>query len=215
MAWFGDGDGIYRCVLQAVHDVSGDTQVNTLHYRFHDVVGAAANDAQTLADTLRDAVFLPFAALYSDDWTINPVVVIQERDPLDPTAPRSEWTSGAASFGDLVGTEDMPRACCAIATLRTNRIGRRSTGRLFLGGSTGEGEQANGVWQGSALTRWQALLDAIPRSPDLASGPSTSEAHWVVYSRTNRAAAVANYAADITAPQLRTAVHWLRSRATG
>lgn len=215
MAWFAGGDGIYRVSLVARHDISGDTQVNTLHYRLHDVTGAVANDPQSLADAIEDALFLPFAALYSDDWTIQTPVVIQEKDPLDPTAPRSEWTSGAVSFGDLVGTEDLPRACCAVATLKTDAIGRRSTGRLFLGGSTGEGEQANGVWQSSALTRWQTFLDAIPRTPDIAEGPSTSEAHWCVYSRTNRAAAVANYAFDITSVILRTPVHWLRSRATG
>lgn len=214
--WFDGGNGIYRAVLQATHDVSGDTQVNTLHYQSRDAtLDADDNDPQSLADALEAALFLDFAALYSDDWTIHPIVVVQERDPLAPDAPRSAYSAGSASFGDLVGTEDLPRACCAVATLRSDAIGRRSTGRLFLGGSTGEGEQANGVWQSSALTRWQALLDDIPREPDVAPAGSDARMSWCVYSRTARAAAAPNYAFDIVSTQLRSPVHWLRSRATG
>lgn len=216
MAWFGGGDGIYRAVFKATHDVSGDTQVNTLHYRFHNAgLGNPDNDPQSLADALEAALFLDFAALYIDDWTISPVVVIQEKDPLNPTEPRGEWTSGTASFGDMVASADLPRACTSVTTLRSNAIGRRSTGRLFLGGSTSESEQSEGQWQASALTRWQAFLDDIPREPDVATGASESECHWVVYSPTNRAQSVTQYAFDIQSVQLRTAVHWLRSRATG
>ena len=211
--WFEGGDGIYRVVMSATHDVSGDTQVNVFHYRFHhEGVGDDTNDPQSLADAFADDVFLPFAALYTDDWTIEKPVVTQERDPLAPDAPRSEWTAGAVSFGDGGGSEDLPRALCAIATLKTDAIGRRSTGRKFLGGSRNEGEQASGMWQASAMLLWQNYMDAIPRQPDISEPLSDDFAHWVVYSRTNRASNVETYAFDISSVVVHPQVHWLRSR---
>lgn len=212
--WFEGGDGIYRVVLQATHDVSGDTQVNTLHYRSHNVgLGPGDNDPQSLADAIEDALFLKFAAFYSDDWTVQTPVVVQEKDPQNPFEPRGEWTSGAVSFGDGGGAEDLPRAMCAIATLKSNAIGRRSTGRLFLGGSRNEGEQASGMWQASVLFIWQTFLDAIPRQPDVSPVGSESTMNWCVYSRTARAQNAGNYAFDIQNVILKPQVHWLRSRA--
>lgn len=211
--WFEDDDGIYRVVMSAVHEASGDTQVNVFHYRFHhEGIGPDSNDPQSLADAIADDLFLPFAALYTDDWVIQKPVVVMERDPLAPDAPRSEWTAGAVSFGDGGGSEDLPRALCAIATLRTDAIGRRSTGRKFLGGSRNEGEQANGLWQASALTMFQAYMDAVPRQPDISAPLSEDTATWCVYSRTARASNADNYAFDITDVQVRPQVHWLRSR---
>lgn len=79
-------------------------------------------------------------------------------------------------------------------------------------GSLVEGDQAGGTFNVFPLTMWQAVLDAIPRTPDLATGVSTSVAHWCVYSRTQRAANADPYAPAVTGATLRSRVHFLRSR---
>jgi hypothetical protein len=107
----------------------------------------------------------------------------------------------------------MPRACVAIATLKTNAIGRRHTGRMFLGGTTHESDQNGGLWVGTGIvSAWATLLGAIPRQPDISGAGSASTANWCVYSRTSRAAHLDPYASHVNAVIQRSAVKWLRSR---
>lgn len=204
---------LVRVVLQAVGPNQAQ-QVNVLHYDLQDSsLAEPANDPQQLADTFRDAVVPPFRALYRPEWTIQPVIVEQEKDPQNPTAARQAWTSGTAVTGTRATTGDfMPQAVCGVATLKTDTIGRRHTGRIFLGGSIVEGDQAAGTWDNALLTLWRAFLDAIPKQPDIATGTSDASANWCVYSRTNRAADIDPYASHIASYILRTNVHWLRSR---
>lgn len=205
---------LVRVVLKATHDGDGDTQVNVLHYDLQaGTLTNPDNDPQQLADTFRDDVLPAFAALYDNVWTIDPVVVEEEKDPQNPTGARASWTSGTPADGTRAGGEDMPRAVCAVATLRTARIGRRFTGRMFLGGIHNNSTDINGNQFGTAqLALYQALLDVIPHQPDIAGGVSDATANWCVYSRTQRAANLDPYAEHITGTQLRTAIHWLRSR---
>jgi len=190
--------------------------VTTLHYDLQDVgVSADANDPQSLADTFRDDVLDHYALMFTSFYTIQPVTVIMEKDPLNPTQTRDGWISGADRPGiRTVGTEGLPVQMCAVASLKTGHIGRRARGRSFLGGSLVEGDQDNGVWQSGILGIWQAFLDSIPRQPDIAAPLSLSRANWCVYSRTQRAANLDPYAPAIEAVSLGTAVHWLRSRGT-
>jgi hypothetical protein len=207
---------LLRVVLQA--QVGADSQVMVLHYDLQNATAGNDNDPQQLADDFRDDVVPAFAALYNSAWTIPPVLIEDEKDPLNPTDPRSSWSSGTTGAGTKTGTatEQLPRACCAVATLKTDNIGRRHTGRIFLGGTTLEGDQNAGNWTGSGIVSlWDALLAAIPREPDIAAGVSDATAKWCVYSRTQRAANLDPYASAINAVVRRGPVHWLRSREGG
>lgn len=205
---------LVRCSLSAQHS-NGATQVNTLHYDLIDVGVTLGdeNDPQSLADTLWDDLHVPYAALFDSGWSIQPIVVVQEKDPQNPALPRSEWVSGTPTPGTYTTPGDtLPDACTSVAKLSTANIGRRHTGRMFLGGSLREADQNGGVFNSTALARFQAVLDAIPRQPDIAPPLSTAEAHWCVYSRTQRAVDADPYASWITSVTLRSQVRWLRSR---
>lgn len=205
---------LVRVVLSA-DNLQGSKDVTVLHYDLIDssIPGEPANDPQSLADTFRDDVLPAYGACFSSAWSIQPVQVVQERDPLHPTDPRAEWASGVAFSGTRsVSSDLMPPEVCGLATLRTAFIGRRARGRIFLAGTLVEGDQAGGTFNVFPLTMWQAFLDAIPREPDLATGASTSVAHWCVYSRTQRAANADPYAPAVTAAELKSRVHFLRSR---
>ena len=215
---FADGF-LARVTLEAVHSATGNRIVNTLHYDDHDATlpwPEKSGTMQTLADRLRDALMTPYRACFENTYVIQPIVVTDEKDPLNPDAPRDQVSSGTAAVGTLATVPNrLPIQCCAVASLRTDHIGRSFRGRSFLPPGWSEGDQDNGVWAtGSAyLIRAQAFLDAIPVEPDLVFGASDTVCHWTVYSRTRRARGLDPYATDVTSKSLETAVHWLRSRA--
>ena len=209
---FTDGR-LVRVSLEAVHN-SGDTQVNTFHYDLvdNDVTGIA-NDPQALADRFRDDVIPHFKSIYDNNWTIQPVVVSDEKDPQNPGGPRQQWVSGSPIAGSYFSSGDLlPRACCTIAHVKSDHIGRRATGRLFVGGSPTEAAQAAGSWVGEWLGTIQPYIDNIPRAPDIAEGDVTSHAFWCVYSRTNRSQDVSPYSFGVVSAAYASKVHWLRSR---
>jgi len=206
---------LVRVVVRAVENATGDQQVNTFHYDLIDsnIFGEAANDPQALADFYRDNVLASFKAMYTASWTVQPVLVAQEKDPQNPLAARSEWVSGTAAAGTKSAPTDLlPKACCGVAALTTDHIGKRYRGRTFLGGSIGEIDQSAGVWQSGATTLWNTYMAAIPRTPDVATGNSQSTCKWVIYSRTQRAADLDPYASPVIAVVVRSKVRWLRSR---
>lgn len=200
-------------VTMKAEQSGGFLQVNTFHYDLDDSGGQGANDPQALADFFRDTVVPKYQALYNTSWTIAPVLVAQEKDPQNANAARKEWVSGAPVSGTkTAGSEPLALALCAVATLKTEHIGRRHTGRLFLGGSLHEDEIFGNAWQTNATVLWQNLLNVIPQQPDLVSGASAAVANWVVYSRTNRGEDIDPYASRVITPVLHSKVHWLRSR---
>lgn len=206
---------LVRVVISASFGGGADKHVNVLHYDLEDsaVPGNAPNDPQQLADDFRDDVVPLVQLLFDSGWTIFPVVVQEELDPLNPTDPRSEWVSGSPVAGTRTGVGDiLPTAACPVATYQTAHIGRRFRGRGFLLGPIAEGDQNAGTIGSSQLVKWQNFLDAIPRQPDLATGVSGSVANWSVYSRTQRAANLDPYASPVTSAILHNSVHWLRSR---
>ena len=206
---------LVRVVVRAVENATSDQQVNTFHYDLVDsaIPAEAPNSPQSLADYFRDNVMGPFKAMYISSWTIQPIIVAQELDPQNPSAARSEWTSGTAAAGTRSAQTDyLPRAACGVASLTTDHIGKRYRGRCFLGGSTSEADQSGGVWQSGITTLWNTYMAAIPKQPDVATGVSTSVANWVVYSRTNRAADIDPYASSVQSFAIRTQFRWLRSR---
>lgn len=202
---------LVRVTLRATSGLN--EQVNTLHYDLIDTLVGGDNDPQSLADRFRDDVITPWKALFSDNWTIEPVVVQQELDPQNPLEARQSWTSGTVGAGSksLVG-DALPPAVCDVATLRTVYIGRRFRGRLFLGGDLTEDDWTGTFWSTSQLNRFNNFLNAIPLEPDIAPAGSNSEAHWCVYSRTQRAANADPYAAWVTDSSMSARMHWLRSR---
>lgn len=203
-----------RLVRVTLRATSGlNEQINTLHYDLQDSALNADNDPQTLADVFRDDVIDPWRALFSDNWTIEPVVVQEELDPLNPNEARQSWTSGTVQGGSKARVGDpFPAAVCDVATLRTQYIGRRFRGRLFLGGDLTEDDWTGTFWSTAQLNRFNNFLNAIPVQPDLATGTSDSVAHWCVYSRTQRAANADPYAAAVTDTSMSARMHWLRSR---
>lgn len=203
---------LVRVALVATH--GSRQEVNTLHYDLQDATLEAANDPQSLANRIRDDVIPKFRALYRPDWSIQPVVVTQEKDPQNPLAVRGEWNAGTVLPGTLGGSADLlPSACCVVAKLSSDHIGRRYNGRMFIGGSFNEGDQVGNNWYAGVFVLYGAFLDSIPKTPDIAEGASSSTAKWVVYSRTQRAADADPYASPITSYTIRPAVHWLRRRA--
>lgn len=202
---------LVRVVLRAT--VADDQMVTTLHYDLDDNNDLQPNDPQSLADTFRDDVVPTFKALFNSAWSIQPVIVQEEFDPLNPTRPRSGWVSGAAVAGTRVdAAEQLPRAACQVTSLLTGLIGRRFRGRIFVPGSYYEDDQAGGVFNAALLTKVAAFTNSIPRQPDIAGPGSDSVANWCVYSRTQRAANLDPYAAHVATTVARAGVYWLRSR---
>lgn len=201
------------CVVR-IRITAGDQEhVNTYHYDLDDTLGPDDNDPQSLADTFRDDVVPHYKPLYDASWTIQPVVVYQEKDPQNPTAPRSEWISGTTQAGTGTGTGDfLPQGVCTVVKLTTDHIGRRFRGRTFIGGNPHEGVQTNGTWTAEWLEAVDILMDAIPRQPDISPPGSDSTARWSVYSRTQRAADLDPYLSRVTAAVIGNRVRWLRSR---
>lgn len=208
---------LVRVVLEAT--AGGDSQVNVLHY---DLQGGEVpfsgngNNPQALADRFRDDVIPLWKTLYTSAWTIQPVVVEDEKDPQNPTAPRQSWVSGTAIPGTGTSAGDLlPPQCAVLVKLITDHIGRRNTGRIWLGGSVEEADQANGVWGSGYLTGIATIMDSIPLEPDIQEGTGIGDAtaNWCVYSRTARAADQDPYASHVTAYVVRSLVHTLRSRA--
>lgn len=188
--------------------------VNTFHYDLVDANVDIPNNPQTLADTFRADVLPHFGILFTSDFQIGPVVVTEEKDPLDPTAPRGQWTSGAPFAGTRTITGDfLPFGCVVVSINRTASIGRRYTGRTFVGGGFAEIDQAGSVWGQSIIDLCNQFMNAIPRQPDLAEGPSTSTANFCVYSRTQRLQQRNPYASHVISTSCGNRVHFLRSRA--
>lgn len=193
----------------------GDAQmVNTFHYDLDDGNLTVPNDPQSLADRFRDDVRPQVATFIRPSWTLDPVVVTQEKDPLNPLAPRSSWTSGAAMAGTSGDSSELlPSFVSPVVALRSDHIGRRFNGRLWLMGHFGETSQNGGTWVASILTALNTVMASIPHTPDIAPGASDATAKWCVYSRTQRAANLNPYASAIQTYAVRSLVHSLRRRA--
>jgi len=204
---------LVRVSLQA--QKGSDVQVNTFHYDLITEALGTANDVQTLVDLFRDNVRPGFAARYSSAWTILPVIAVDELDPQDEHAPRGSWTSGSAIPGtkSVIAADLHPSFTCMVVTLRSDHIGRRFTGRMFLGGDWMETDINGDTWNATPLTAAATWLATIPHQPDLVTGVSGSTANWCVYSRTQRKESRDPYASAIQSATARTFVHSLRSRA--
>jgi hypothetical protein len=205
---------VLRVAVKAVHKASSDAQVNTVHY--DNVQGPAGDpNGQDLADHIRDVVLPPLRALYASTWSIEPVIVMEEQDPLDPLAAREEWVSGVPTDGTRVTAgELLPRATCVVARMKTNHIGRRHTGRMFIGSSFDESDQADGQWL-TGTGHWTSILAYInswPLSRTSGSGDFQAVSNMAVYSRTQRGDNLPDYVSHVVSFDPRTQVHWLRSR---
>lgn len=204
---------IARVVLRATN--GANEIVSTLHY---DLTGNALDDApslQNLADRIRDALVPAWKACIIPSWTVQPVEVIDEKDPLHPDALRSAVASGTAAAGTRLAPpsgEVLPIEACGMLTLRTDHIGRSFRGRMFLPPVWSDASIDNGVLAGSQFTNYGAVRTAIPLAPDVVTGPSTATAHLCIYSRTRRARSASDYAAHVSSITLDNTVRWLRSR---
>jgi hypothetical protein len=207
-----ENGSVLRVTLRALN--GAEEQVNTYHYDIEDPSWDANNvDPQALADRFRDDVVPAFKALYSDSWFVQPVIVTEEKDPQNPTATRRQWNSGSPVAGTYSpGADLLPHQMCVVVTNKSDHIGRRYTGRNFYGGALTETQQNNGVWGSGWTDLVQAVVDAIPKQPDLDVGYGWGSARYSVYSRTQRAANADPYLSEITSSLVRSSVHWLRRR---
>lgn len=204
---------LVRVVLRATK--GSDQQVTTFHYNLDDNNDVQPNDPQSLADTFRDDVRPGWANFFRSSWSVQPVEVVEEIDPLNPTAARTAWSSGAAIAGTKTDSEqDLPSFTCGLVTLRTGHLGRRFRGRIFIPGQWTEGSQNAGVWETGTYNGITTWVNTIPFQPDIAGPGSGAVAHWCVYSRTQRAADLDPYASSVTSATLRNELHSLRSRAS-
>lgn len=212
MAW--ENGTVFRAAVKALHKASNDAQVNTVHY---DVVTGPADEpnGQLFADHLRDTVLPAMRSLYTSAWAIEPAVVMEEKDPQNPNAAREEWVSGLGADGTrITAGELLPRATCVVATMKTNHIGRRHTGRMFIGSSFDESDQSDGVWL-TGTGHWDALtvyVNSWPTSLTLGSGDFQSVLRMGIFSRTQRADGLPDYISPVVSFERKTKVHWLRSR---
>lgn len=204
---------LLRVTLRA--SVGVQEVVNTFHYDLNDHFASPGSDPQTLADLFRDNVRPQWATLFRPAWTLDPVVIVDEKDPLNPLAARSAWSSGAPIAGTGAGTGDLlPSFISPVVKLITSRIGRRFTGRTWLGCAAEEAWQANGLWTAGMMTAFTTVMNSIPKQPDLVTGVSAAEANWCVYSRTQRAANLDPYASAVQSFVVRPQLHALRKRAS-
>lgn len=201
-----------RVVLRATN--GGNQIVNTLHY---DLAGKGLSPGpglQALANRFRDDVMTPWKACITPDWTIQPVEVIDEKDPLNPLDVRDQAVAGTAGPGTRLAppsSEVIPIQLCAMATVHTAHIGRSFRGRIFLPPLWSDAQIDAGVVAGAQLGNYNAFIAAIPIAPDLSTWTDTT-ANLCVYSRTRRAANAGSYAEHATSITLDTTVRWLRSR---
>jgi hypothetical protein len=195
-----------------------DEVVNTLHYDNDDSSTVFSTSMQELADRLRDDLMDGYRFFFPTDWTIEPVVVTQEKDPQDPDAAREQVTAGpgGAGTGTWTATGDqLPIEMCAMGSERTAKIGRSFRGRIFLPPGWVEGQLTTpGVWLDGAtyFEHCEDWLGSIPLEPDLVTGPSGARCRLCVYSRTRRARDQDPYAEAVTSITLANTVRWLRSR---
>lgn len=204
---------LVRVTLRATSGAS--EQVNTFHYDLDDGNLTVPNDPQTLADRFRDDVRPQLATLFRPSWTLDPVVVVEEKDPLFPLKPRQAWSSGAPIAGTGAGSAELlPSFVSPVVALLTAHIGRRFRGRTWLSGNPDEGWQTSGTWTAAIMTAFNAVMGSIPLEPDIAPSASDATAKWCVYSRTQRAQNLDPYASAVTSFVVRPVVHSLRRRAS-
>src|SRR6476469_3411151 len=204
---------LVRVTLRASDGVH--EQVNTFHYDLDDGDLTVPNDPQSLADRFRDDVRPQIATLLRSNWTMDPVQVVEEKDPLNPLRPRGSWNSGAPIVGTGTGVADLlPSFISPVVALKSEHIGRRFNGRLWLMCAADEGWQNAGAWSTSIMTALNTICNAIPKQPDIAPSAGDATAKWCVYSRTQRAANLDPYASAITATLVRPVLHSLRRRAS-
>lgn len=204
---------VVAVVLTALKTGTQNTQVTRFVYDLDDSLIDIDNDPQLLADAFSTSVMGPYKALFSNAWGCGSPVVEEVIDPLNKERPRASWLGTGGGVGTLVTATDLlPQAVCGLAALKTGFRGRRFNGRIFIPGVYSEGDQAAGVFGGGTVARMQAFLDAIPRTPDITSGPSAATAKWSVFSRTQRGSNLDPYLMPVSQAIATARVRWLRSR---
>jgi hypothetical protein len=208
-----ENGSLARVVLRA--ELASNSITTVLHYDLQHALLEPAPSLQALADRIRDDVIPAWRACIIPDWTIQPVEVIDELDPLHPDANRTSVTSGSPQAGLRLAApsaEIVPIEMCGMATLHTGRIGRSFRGRIFMPPLWSDNSMSDGVLSGAQFVNYQGLVASIPLEPDIVTGGGTGTANLCVYSRTRRALNHDPYAQHVTSISLANTVRWLRSR---
>jgi len=210
---------VWRCSYNSTHS-SGVQYVNTFHVVVRDdPVSLLSPTADAVRDALHSALTTKYRNCLPSDVTVNKLVVREELTPGSTAVPaESSQTIGLAGTLALSG-DRLPIPLCALITLYTNAAVRSGHGRMFL---PNPGQAANlqttslwdtgTTWYGTNVPAFTAELKAH-HSVSVVGNPDSTAA-LVVYSRTRRARADADWYFDVTSIVQRTAPHWLRSRMT-
>lgn len=210
---------VWRCAYNTDHS-SGVRVVNTFHVVARRDFGSIADaSAASVRDALHAALTTKYKALFITDYTLQSLVVREELAPGDTSVP-DEASQTIGSVGTLGGSGDkFPVPVCLLVTLYTNAAIRSGHGRLFLPNpGYASALDASGLWDTGGVwwpTTTTAFLDelkTVHSADDGASG--TNSLSLVVYSRTRRARAAAEYYFDVQSYTKRRQPHWLRSRMT-
>jgi len=206
-----ENGNVYRVVFRASR--AGRDEVNIFHYDGDNHGDPQVNSGQSLANAVANEALSWFAGLYNANWAIAPVVVTDELDPQNPHKARSQWQAGSISEGiKPTAPNRLASAACVVATLKTAHIGRRYTGRAFVGGDAGEANVAANLWDPAWIDAVHTFIDAMPRVPDVAGPASLATCTWSVYSKTQRAQHLDPYLSPVQTILMRNEVHWLRRR---
>jgi len=207
-----ENGNVYAVVFRAT---KGDRdEVNVFHYDGNNHGDPQVNSGQSLADVVANDALSWFRGLYDNNWLCHPVLVTEVQDPQNPNAPRQQWIGGVDSAG-LTTPSATPLASAAFVcvTVKTAHIGRRYTGRKFVGGAHSEASVNGNHWETAQTSAVGSYVDALPREPDVAGPASLATCTLSVYSKTQRTANQDPYLSPVVAMVVRPEVHWLRRRA--
>lgn len=207
-----ENGNVYTVVFKATKN--GRDEVNVFHYDGDNNDDPQTNNGQSLADAVANDSLSWFKGLYDTSWAIGPVIVTETQDPQNPTAPRSQWQAGGQGNG-LTTPSATPAASGAFVcvTVKTKHIGRRYTGRKFVGGSATEADINGNKWETPHIGAVATFVDSLPKQPDVAGPGSLATCKLSVYSRSQRAQMRDPYLSEVVSNLPHDEIHWLRRRA--
>jgi hypothetical protein len=209
--------------VQFRYTVTSDPCRNTFHVvadeaiwgdvEFIDLPALAESFANEFADPWRDMIES------TTPGTFDEVVVSQVPDPRVAGDPYSDGGFTVGQNGTwTVGGDFGPSELCLVASFKTNLVGRRYRGRLYMPPAVRAADYRGESVQltGGEYTKYGAAVDALDGLVQGNDHPSELEGlDLVVYSRTARLANAENYWARVQTIRRSPKLHWLSRRTAG
>lgn len=206
----------WRCSIRST--LYGRTIVNVLHVKADPIPLGADRGAADLADDVWSWLGTAYKAVLAEEGTVNDLTVLEELAPTSTDVPATHLKS-IAQAGTLSTPNNLPVELTMHLKSATGVPLRGAHGGIFLPPPlsstflTSDGLQFN-----TTSAYWSAagtLASTLLAGHDW-DATTTPEGHesYVIYSRTRRARAEANYAFDVAAVTRNPIPTWLRSRRT-